>query len=242
MEIILIIFKILKIFFAALPWILSATGVFQFLYNKYPKFYFFCVKRIKKWRDTNWKLSVSLVVRKDINFFGILEDVIEEVFRDSRRIFNLDNKKLYEFSDYTLTVQYDLDCSNGEYVTVELLFGTITATKSTAKDKLKTLRKLFNRLNARIDFKTENYSMNIYFVTMSNPFYGLMIKRLGPEHVQYFQCTFSIDQLERKMFNKRTQHPERGQELTIYKDYISINHHNYDTIEEITNKCLLLEG
>ncbi|MFP3809546.1 hypothetical protein [Bacillus sp. SIMBA_005] len=236
------ILKILKIIFSAIPWLLSVTALFQFLYNKYPKFYFFFVKRFKKWRDTKWKLTVSVSVQRDLDFFRILEEVINDVFGKRQRVFNLKNKKQYEFSDYTLTVQYNLDCSNEEYVTVELLFGTITATKSTAIDKLKNLRKLFNKLNSRIDFRDESYSMNIYFITMKNPFYGLMIQRLGPEHIQYFQCNFSIDQLERKMFKKRTQQTETNQELTVFKDYISINHHNYDTIEDITKKCLLLEG
>lgn len=35
------IFKVLKIIFSALPWILSVGALHQFLYNKYPKYYFF---------------------------------------------------------------------------------------------------------------------------------------------------------------------------------------------------------
>jgi hypothetical protein len=135
-----------------------------------------------------------------------------------------------------------LDFSEGEFVNVELLFGNITATKSTAVEKLRNLRRFFNTLNSRIDLRDENYSMRIYFITMKNPFYGLMIQRLGSEHIEYFQCVFSINQLTQKAFNKRVEQQEVDQELTVFKDYIAINHHNYDTIEDVTRKCLLLEG
>ncbi|MDN4142510.1 hypothetical protein SRCM101294_02960 [Bacillus amyloliquefaciens] len=236
------LFKILKLIFTALPWVLSIGALHQFLYNKFPKYYFFFVKRFKKWRDTKWKLTVSFSVHKDIDFFSSLEEVINEIYKQKQRVFNLKNKKQYEFADYTLTVQYDLDFSEGEFVNVELLFGNITATKSTAVEKLRNLRRFFNTLNSRIDLRDENYSMRIYFITMKNPFYGLMIQRLGSEHIEYFQCVFSINQLTQKAFNKRVEQQEVDQELTVYKDYIAINHHNYDTIEDVTRKCLLLEG
>lgn len=69
-----------------------------------------------------------------------------------------------------------------------------------------------------------------------------MIQRLGSEHVDYFECTFSINKLTQKTLGKRTENEEIDQELTVFKDYIAINHHNYDTIEDVTRKCLLLEG
>ncbi|MCY8631558.1 hypothetical protein MOD57_17485 [Bacillus spizizenii] len=184
----------------------------------------------------------SFDVRKDVDFFRSLEGVIDDIYKRKHRVFNLKNKKQYEFSDYTLTVQYDLDCREGEYVTVDLLFGNITATKSTAVEKLRSLRRFFSTLSSRVDLKNENYSMKIYFITMKNPFFGLMIQRLGPEHIKYFHCSFPINTLSQKAFNQRVEQQEIDQELTVYKDYISINHHNYDTIEDVTRKCLLLEG
>lgn len=109
-------------------------------------------------------------MHKSVDFFGAFEEVINEIYKNKRKVFNLKNKKQYEFADFTLTVQYDLDCSQTEYVTVDLIFGTITATKSTAVDKLRNLRRFFSTLNSRIALSNENYSMRVYFTTMKNPF------------------------------------------------------------------------
>jgi len=230
--------KILKIIFFAIPWLLSILSLHQFLYNKYPKYYFFVAKKFKKWRDTKWKLSVIYQVKKSEDFFSEFDSILEKNFSSKRRIFNLKNKKQYEFSDYSLTVQYDLECSQTDYVNVELLFGNITATHHTTKDKLLTLRQFFTDLEKKISFENQNYSMKIFFIKMKNPFYGLMIQRLGEEHVKYFECRFPITTFTKKHFDRRE---DKDLELTVYKDFISLNNESFDTVEQIALKCLILE-
>lgn len=232
-------FKILKTIFYIIPWILSITSLHQFLYNKYPKYYFFIVKHFKKWRDTKWKLSASYRIKKSYDFFNQLESSIDNVYKNKTRIFNLKNKKQYDFSDYNLTVQYDLDVSQTEYVTVELLFGNITATHNTSKKKLETLRKFFYDIEKNIEVIDTNYNLNIFFTGVKNPFYGLMIQRLGEKNVQYFECRFPITELTKE--NEFGSEDNSEMYLTVYKDLISINNSSFDTIEEIAKKCLVLE-
>lgn len=232
------VLKILKIIFLTIPWLLSIFSLHQFLYNKYPKYYFFIAKRFKKWRDTKWKLVISYQVPKSEDFFPKLEKAIDKHFNNKRRIFNLKNKKQYEFSDFILTVQYDIDISQGDYVSVDLIFGSITATHSTTKDKLANLRKFFTTIEKLMPIKYSNYSMKVFFIKMHNPFYGLMIQRLGEEHVEYFECRFPITTLTKKEFKNREK---KDLELTVYKNYISLNNENFDTIEDVVLKCLILE-
>ncbi|WP_231111519.1 hypothetical protein [Heyndrickxia coagulans] len=232
------ILTILKVVFKIIPWLLSVTTLHQFLYYKYPKYYFFIAKRFKKWRDTKWKITVSYRVDKDSDFFRALEKSIDNNFKKKSKVFNLKNKKQYEFSDFILTVQYDLDVSNTEEVIVELLFGNITATLSNSKEKLTRLRRLFTSIEREIRITHKSYNMKIFFTSIKNPFYGLMIQRLGEEHVDYFECQFPITSLTKKEFKERE---EFDLNLTVYKDYISINNDTFDIIEEIAKKCLILE-
>lgn len=232
------IIKFLKIIIIVIPWLLSLTALHQFLYYKYPRYYFFFVKRWSKWRDTKWRLSLQFQLNREVDFFREFEQVLSDLYPNKRRLFNLKNKKQYEFGEFVLTVQYDLDVSQGETVSVDLLFNTITVTLNTAKDKLKELRKLFNKLGQRIPMQDPNFNLKIYFIKVKNPFYGLMIQRLGEEHVKYFECQFPISIFSKKAFNKRD---EQDLELVVYKDYVSINNSEFDIIEEVANKCLMLE-
>jgi hypothetical protein len=232
------IIKFIKIIIDIIPWVLSLTALHQFLYYKYPQYYFFFAKRISKWRDTKWKLTLQFQLNREVDFFRVFEQVLSELYPNKRRLFNLRNKKQYEFGDFSLTVQYDLDVSKGETVSVDLFFGNMTVTLNTAKDKLQELRRLFNKLGQKIPIQDPNFNLKIFFTKVKNPFYGLMIQRLGEEHVKYFECQFPISVLSRKEFNQRD---EKDLELVVYKDYISINNSEFDLIEEIANKCLLLE-
>jgi hypothetical protein len=232
------IINFFKILLDFLPWLLSLGGLHIYLYNKYPKYYFIIARLFSKWRDTNWKLSASFIVEKDKDFFLELESILRDIYGNAQKKFNLKNKKQYEFGVFNLTVLYDMDISQSEHVTVDFEFATINVTLNTAKQKLKELRILFNRIEREMNIIDKSYSLNIFFNSIKNPFYGLMIQRLGEEHVSYFQCEFPISILSRKELADADQ---KDYMLTVFKNQITINEKEYDILEEISIKCLILE-
>ncbi|UOY92910.1 hypothetical protein MUG87_01830 [Ectobacillus sp. JY-23] len=229
--------KVFKFMIFSLPWVLGLVGLHQYLYTKFPKYYFFIAKKFSKWRDTNWNITCMYTVKKDVEFFKDFEGVIKEEFNEINRPFNLKNKKLYGFGDFSVQVQYDLDFSQTDYVSVELIFANVNVTMDTANYKLRVLRTFFNRLEREIAFDKVTYNMNVKFTKMNNPFYGLMIQRLGEEHVNHFECVFPLSVLTRRDMND----PEAAKyQLRVFKEYISINEKNFDKIETIAKKVLLL--
>lgn len=214
-------------------------GLHNHLYAKNPRYYFWVLKCISRWKDTNWKLSVSYVVDRQVNFYGILEEVILHCYGASgyKKGFNLKNKKLYEFGDVAAIVQYDLDVSQSEKVNVEIVFNNINVTYVGAQDMLKNLRKFFNALEKKISFFSKAYNLNIKFSSINNPFYGLLIQRLGAEHIEYFQCSFSLSVLGKKQLDDTVG---KDYKINVFKEYISINQNEFDDVEEIAKKCLLL--
>lgn len=223
-----------------LPWCLALFGIHQFLYSKYPKYYFFVAKRFSKWRDTTWKLNVSYDINKSEDFFSEFEKIVKEIYDSKpRKKFNLKNKKQYEFDDFTLTIQYDLNMSQTEKVTVELDFNTMNITLVNAKNKLKKLRVFFNELEKELPLMNPSYNIDIFFKTVKNPFYGLMIQRLGDEHIEFFQCDFPISTLLKKE-KLKDSFDLKDFKLTVFKDKITINESNFHSLEEVATISLLL--
>jgi hypothetical protein len=220
--------------------ILLFGGLGHFLYTKSPKLYFWVSKITSKWKDTNWEINAGFTIPKSEDFFKKFEGQLTEIYGRGkyRRTFNLKNKKLYEFSDFAVTVQYDLDLSNDEYVDVEFLFNNINVTVNTAEKKLRELRRFFHQLERSYEVLNKWYNIKIKFTSLKNPFFGLMIQRMGEEHVEHFECSFPLSILSKKQLDDTSDFGEY--KLTVYKDYISINDSNFDLVEEITKKCLLL--
>lgn len=214
-------------------------GLHNLLYAKNPRYYFFVLKCFSRWKDTNWKLSASYTVSKNIDFYTSLEDVILQCYGADgyKRGFNLKNKKLYEFGNIAAIVQYDLDVSQNDEVSIEIAFNNINVTYSGAQDMLKSLRIFFNTLEKKIQFLNKSYNLNIKFSSINNPFYGLLIQRLGAEHIGYFQCSFSLSALGKKQMGSTI---EKDYSINVFKEYISINQNEFDDVEEIATKCLLL--
>ena len=232
--------KIVTVLCSVIPLMLGIGGLHIILYTRSPKYYFFVLKIISRWKDTNWKISTAFTVGKSVDAYGIFESILCDRYgRDKyKKVFNLKNKKLYEFSNFALTMQYDLDTSQSDSVQVELLFNNINVTYTGAKDMLKELRILFNSFERRISCSHKNYNKNIKYSSMHNPFYGLLIQRLGPEHVDFFECIFSLSVLEKKQLN--TKNDGNNYKISVYKDYISINEPDFDAIEDVAKKCLLM--
>lgn len=239
MGVLLIVLKVLKFLGIALPLLLSIGGIHFFFYSRSPKYYFKISKLTSKWKDTNWSINAGYTVPRDFNFYNQFEAVLFEIYGRGKvqRTFNLKNKKLYEFGDFTVTVQYDLDISQDEYVKVDLIFSNINVTVNTAGKKLKELRILFHEVERAITLRNKWYSMNIKFNSLKNPFFGLMIQRLGEEHISYFECVFPLTLLSNKQMDDEET---RNYNLRVFKEYITINEYSFDILEDIANKCLLL--
>jgi hypothetical protein len=239
MEPFLVIVKIIKVIAIAIPLFISIGGIHYFFYSRSPKYYFKVSKWTSKWKDTNWTITAGYSVSKNTDFYKLLEAVLFELYGRGKvqRTFNLKNKKLYEFGDFAVTVQYDADVSQDEFVNVDIIFNNMNVTVNTARLKLKELRLLFHEIERAIPTQNKWYNMNIKFNSLKNPFFGLMIQRLGEEHISYFECVFPLAILSQKQLDD----PDTvNSNLRVFKEYITINEKRFDTLEEIAAKCLLL--
>ncbi|WP_302960722.1 hypothetical protein [Phascolarctobacterium faecium] len=223
-----------------IPLLFGLWGLHQHLYSKKPEYYFFVKKLFCRYKDTNWKINACFRVNREIEFWSMLENTINNEFRGHSKRFNLSNKKMYEFKYYALTVQYNLDCTDSDYVKVDFIFNNMNVTYKSAKQRLIELRKFFYELERalNLDSSSANYSIRIEFSAMNNPFYGLMIQRFGPKHIGYFECVVDVEVLgnSNNGLNSAEKH-----EICIYKDCVVINQSRFDCLEEISKKCLLLE-
>lgn len=231
------IFHLLKIIFEVIPWCFGLWGLHEKIYTKSPKYFFFIKRLLNKFKDTNWKVSVIYLIDSQINFFGDFEKILKENFGQYRIRFATNNKKQYEFGEYSLIVQYNLENLDDKEVQVELLFNNMNVTYKNAKVRLQRLRILFNNVEKVFSLNKKNvqYSFDIKFSNLANPFYGVLIQRLGPEHIEYFECVLNPDVLtDRRIKNN-------DKKISVFKDSINICDSNFDNIEEIAKKCLLLE-
>lgn len=239
MNILYYIDNFLKIAYFIISSTLSIGGIHFFLYTKSPKYYFKITRLISKWKDTNWNLVATYVISKEIDFFEVFEETLLQFYdkREIKKPFNLKNKKLYEFGNFTLTAQYNLDVSSTDYVKVELILSNLNVTVKAAEEILKDLRQMFNELEKKLVNIEKSYNLNIKFTQLKNPFFGLMIQRLGEEHVDYFECVFPISLLSKKEIGISK---ENNYYIRIYKEQITINEEIFDRVEEIAKLCLLM--
>lgn len=237
MDILQFILKTVKILAYLIPIAMGIGGIHIFFYSRSPRYYFKVAKFFSKWRDTNWQLTATYNINRQIEFYSPFEMILKNRYGTYRKTFNLKNKKLYEFGNFTLTVQYDLDISPSDTVPVELLFSNVNVTYKNAEKMLKDLRMLFNELEKQITIVDKRYNLNVKFNSIRNPFFGLMIQRLGEEHIHYFECVFPLSLL----LNKNTDDcSKENYTLCVYKEYITINEADFDSVEDIAKKCLLM--
>lgn len=237
MEFINHILDIIKFILFVLPWCGTLWGAHQKLYSSSIRYFFFIKKIINRIKDTNWKLTAMYSVENNADFWNVLDDIISERFGNYRKSFNLHNKRQYEFKYYSLIVQYNLENSDSEFVKIELLFSNMNVTYKNALERLSELRKFFIALERKLMLDNNNiqYNFDIVFSDFANPFYGVLIQRLGPEHIEYFECVLNPDVLsDRRVINT-------NRKISVFKDKINICDSNFDNIEEIAKKCLLLE-
>lgn len=229
--------NIFKTIINTLPWLIGLIGFHSWLYVKSPRYYFFIMKRLSKRKDTNWEITVSFSIKRDAEFFKELERVIRDTFGSYNRRFNLKNKKHYNFGNFSCTVFHDIDFVQEDVVSVEFLFDPLNVTLINAKERLKELRLLFNELEKALPIEHKHYNTNIKFTSMKNPFYGLMIQRLGEEHINYFECEFPLSLLLKK---HDVQNEDTKNNIRVFKDKITITETRFDIMEEAIIESLLL--
>jgi hypothetical protein len=237
METYKIVGTIIKFIVFSIPWVFGIVGLHQWLYTKNPKYYFFLMKLFSKRKDTNWSITGMFTIKRDSNFIVELEKVLKSQFGSISKKFNLANKKHYEFGVFNVILQYDLNVSQDEYVQVELLFQNMNVTVENAENRLLELRMLFNELESKVNMVNKQYNINLKYTSMKNPFFGLMIQRLGEEHIDHFECVFPISVLLRK---NEVEKNSTNYKFRVFKEYITITERNFDILEKITKHALLL--
>lgn len=232
-----LIIWITTIFKIGLPVFLAVLNLHQFLYNKNPRYYFFIIKRLKKWRDTKWKINANYSIKSIDEGYKTIENSIKNVFGEFDRIVNLKNKKQYVFGDFSLLVQ-DNDVLFENSPRIELQFLPINVTYKVAQEKLSELRTFFTDIDDNINSLEKNYHMDVIFNNSNNPFFGLMIQRLGKENLTYFECLFDLNIFKKShetIIKTKTKNNVR-----VYKEQITINEKSFATIEVIALDILLM--
>ena len=236
----------LKYIFSSLPtlvtFLFAMSGIHFLLYNKSPKYYLFIMKLFSRWKDNNWNMSAIYKLEANINFFKEFENVLKDIYgaNSYRKRVNLQNKKLYEFSVFSLIVQSNLDVVESTPIKVELHFNGINVTYKNSNERLEELQRIFHKLEERLNFNDKTYDLKIKFGSnFHNPFYGVAIRHLGEEHVRDFECSFSVGVFDIR-HNQNTNNDE-NREVHVFKDCIDINNNDFDIVKSCARKCLLLE-
>ncbi|UUZ95965.1 hypothetical protein LJK87_17270 [Paenibacillus sp. P25] len=226
--------KILKYVIMYAP---AVLGFHTWLYAKNPKYYFLVVRIFSKWRDTNWSVSVDYVLKEKGEVYQKIEGVLKRRYKSDRykRTVNMSNKKLYECGIFSLLVQDDFD--TGEFSSKKFFvsISQLNVTFNSAEEKLRELRELFNELERDIRPESSGYNLDIYFKKVRNPFFGLMVQRLGKENIAHFECFFPVSAI----VSKNNENDKNKHFLRVYKEKICINESSFDTLEETAKRALL---
>lgn len=230
-----VLLKILKYVLMYAP---ALLGFHTWLYAKSPKYYFHIVKLTTN-RNTTWSINCEFKLESIEEMYRKIEDVFKRKYKNDRyhRPVNMKNKKLYECGVYNILIQDDFD--TGEFSSQKIFFriSPLTVTLDAAEEKLQELRELFNDLERELKPQQTIYNLDIYYQNGNNPFFGLMIQRLGKKNVSHFECFFPIESIIPKKYGKdRNQHF-----LRVYKDKLTINETSFDILEETAKRALLFK-
>jgi len=229
-------FKIVKYVLFYSP---AVFGFHTWLYSKYPKYYFFFVRLTSKMRDTTWSVNCWFKVELVEDIYQKIENVLKKNYKNNKysRIINMKNKKFYECGFFNIIVQDDFNEGEFSCQKIYLKIPPLNVTLSAAEERLQELRKLFNDLERELKPQQTGYNLDVYFSKGFNPFFGLMVQRLGKNNIQHFECSFPISSIVSKKYTKDANE----QFLRVFKDKISINAVSFDILEETARKALLFK-
>jgi len=192
-------------------------------------------------RDTKWNLHASFYfpeAKKPDDIYRIIENKLYEAYPSSyKKRVNMKNKKVIDFGHFSIMITDDSDVEvNGFPVTFS--FQQMNVTLYNAEKYLSELRSLFHTFEVQLSPIRTSYAMDIYYPTKQNPFFGLMIQRLGVDNVKQFECVFPINAL----FIEKNQSADNidREVLRVFKEKISINHRSFDSLEKVALKALML--
>ncbi|MDQ6419934.1 hypothetical protein RB620_10860 [Paenibacillus sp. LHD-117] len=228
--------KIIKNVLFILP---ALFGTHVWLYGKNPKYYFFVVRLFSKWRDTTWAVNVDFKLSTVDGAYIKVEDVFKELYINNRykRVVNMKNKKVYECGLFNIIVQDDFDSGVLSENKLNIRIAQINVTTNTAEEKLRELREFFNKLSHALVPVSQSYHLDVQFENGKNPFYGLMVQRLGRDNVLHFECVFPISAIVPKN-NGNDRNPHY---LRIFKEKLCINESSFDILEETAKRALLFK-
>lgn len=233
----ILIRKIGQIILALLPWILALFSFHQWAYNKFPKYYFTFLRFFSKWRDTKWSVSARYLVEINENFYNDIEKILRNRYGNFKRTVNMKNKKLFECGNYNLMVYDDTDMGPHSIGEVWFNISQLNVTLNSAEEYLRDLRELFHQIEITVKPKSKGYSMDVFFPNNKNPFFGLMIQRLGEKNIASFECVFPISVITTKKNNQSNG----DYMLRVFKDKITINDESFDILEETAKNALLFK-
>ncbi|MEK4474369.1 hypothetical protein NSQ91_14225 [Paenibacillus sp. FSL R7-0048] len=231
-----IIVKVIKYMLILGPSIFSTH---TWLYMKNPKYYFMVIRLLSKWRDTNWSINIKYELPDLNDSYRKIESTLRVRFGEQKykREVNMVNKKLYKCDGFNMLIRDDF--SDGDFSTNSLYISIseLNVTLNTAEEKLRLFRELFNEIQRELSPTDAGYNLDVYFKNGKNPFYGLMVQRLGKEKVNYFECSFPIDAIVPKVADRG----DRSHLLRIFKEKLTINDNSFDILEETAKRALLFK-
>lgn len=227
--------KVIKYAFMILP---AVLGFHTWLYSKYPKYYFFVVRIFSKWRDTTWSITADYRIREIGDIYIKIERVLKDRFKGGyRRSVNMTDKKLYECGIYNILIQDDFNAGEFSERKLYIRISQLNVTLKTAEDKLRELRELFNELQLVIFPEDKGYVFEVHFKSGNNPFFGLMVQRLGKENVAHFECFFPLNAIVKS----GNENDTNKQFLRVYKEKLCINESSFDIVERTAKRALLFK-
>ncbi|AQT86737.1 hypothetical protein B1222_07515 [Paenibacillus larvae subsp. pulvifaciens] len=214
-------------------------GLHTFCYAKSPKYYFFIMRIFSKWRDTTWQVNAEYILEDIGDAYQKIESILKEKYKNDgyKRTVNMKDKKVYEFGIFNCLI-YD-DFQSGDFSSKKFFIriSKLNVTLNTADEKLRELREFFNSVERILKPKYTGYNLDIHFKNGKNPFFGLMVQRLGKENISHFECVFPISSIiSKNSGSDRNQH-----DMRIYKEKICINESSFDIIEETAKRALLFK-
>jgi hypothetical protein len=231
-----------KIMLSLFPWILVFFGVHNFTYNKSPKYYFWILNKTKKLRNTTWNLNARFIIDISIDdFHAMIEKIMRERYKNHfKKEVNFKSKKVwrcgYSNLSFNLIITDDFDLGTNSDQQVFFSISQLNVTLDRAEVFLREFRELFNNLERNIKPEKTSYNLDVFFPENKNPFYGLMIQRMGTHNIEHFECRFPISAL----VSKDHESSEKKNYLRVYKEKICINESSFDILEETALRALLL--
>lgn len=214
-------------------------AIVQWLYNNKVGFYLWWVKHFARWRDTIWDLSATYEVFRDAEDIIVkLEPALKQQFglEALSRDMNSPTKRIYTVGPYVISAEDNRDTVEDPALTeVFVKVRRVNVTVAMARNRLTELEELFSNFEDAMGPTDVSYNIDVYF-PKKNPFYGLMIERIGEERVTDFLCGIDVAALD-----SGQDAQGKGRKAFVSRDRVSITHRRFSTARQIAETFMLLK-